>query len=276
MASKSIDKETRRAIRDSRAMIEDIMRLDANEAETRRRVDRIFENLCGYNSLKHLSRERAVKGAGETEHVDFTIQLEEGTDAKPVIMVELKRVGVDLALKHLKQFSSYAIDAGCEWILLTNGREWRVYHVEFGQPPVTTLLEEWNLPTDDPADLAEKFQLIGYKRVRRGELDDLWRRTKVLEPKSLLAAILSEPSLRFLRRQLRKATGVMTEFEEIVRGVRCLLNEAAAIEMDSLRIRLPRSKPPTAKAQRTEEPEEEPDDIEDEGSSDDTPAESIS
>ena len=193
MGRKSIDKETRRAIRESREMIDHIMRLDGNEAETRRRVERIFENLCGYDSLRHLSREKAVKGAGETEHVDFVIQIEEGPKAKPVIMVELKRVGVDLASKHLKQVSSYAIDTGCEWIILTNGREWRVYHVEFGQPPVTTLLEEWNLLTDDPADLAPKYDLIGYKSVRRGELDDLWRRTKVLEPKNLLTAILSEP-----------------------------------------------------------------------------------
>lgn len=271
MARKSVDKETRRAIRDSRGLVEHLMRLDGNEAETRRRVERIFENLLGYDPLRHLSRERAVKGAGETEHVDFTVQMEEGADAKPMIMVELKRVGVDLALKHLKQVSSYAIDTGCEWILLTNGREWRLYHVEFGQPPITTLLEEWNLLTDDTADLAEKFQLISYKSVRRGELDDLWRRTKVLEPKSLMAAIVSEPSLRFIRRHLRKSTGVLIEFEEIIQGVRRLLNEAAAIEMDTLRIRLPQRKQTTAKGRGIEEAEVEPEDIENEELSESTP-----
>lgn len=276
MARKSIDKETRQAIRDSKSLIEHIMRLDGNEAETRRRVERIFENLLGYDSLRHLSRERAVKGAGETEHVDFTVQLEEGADAKPIIMVELKRVGVDLALKHLKQVSSYAIDTGCEWILLTNGREWKLYHVEFGQPPITTCLDEWNLLTDDTADLAAKFQLISYKSVRKGELDDLWRRTKVLEPKSLLASILSEPSLLFLRRNLRKATGVVTEFEEIIQGVRRLLNEAAAIEMEALRIRIPQRKQTNAKSRRIEETDGEPEAIENEELSEAVLEESVS
>lgn len=243
MSRRTIDKEVRKAIRDARDMVENVMRLDGNEAETRRRVERIFETLLGYDALRHLSRERAVKGAGETEHMDFTVQLEEGPNAKPVVIVELKRVGVDLALKHVKQVASYAIDCGCEWILLTNGREWRLYHVEFGQPPITTLLDEWNLITDAPEDLAPKFDLIGYKSVRRGQLDDLWKRTKVLQPKNLLSAILSEPSLRFLRRQLRSKSGVLTEFEDIIQGVRRLLNEASAIEMDGLRIRIPQRKP---------------------------------
>ena len=242
MPKKTTDKETRRAIRNAKGMIEQVMRNDANEAETRRRVERIFENVLGYDVLTHLSRERAVQGAGETEHVDFTINLEGGPDAKPVVMVELKRVGVDLTLKHLKQVTSYAIDTGCEWIILTNGREWRLYHVEFGQPPVTTLLDDWNLLTDEPADLAVKFGLIGYKNIRSGGLDKLWLRTKVLEPKNLLAAILSEPSLRYIRRHLRQSMGVGVGAEEIVQGIRKLLNEAAAIEMDSISVKLQRKK----------------------------------
>lgn len=242
MPKKSTDKETRKAIRNAKGMIEQVMRNDANEAETRRRVERIFENVLGYDVLTHLSRERAVQGAGETEHVDFTINLEGGPDAKPVVMVELKRVGVDLALKHLKQVTSYAIDTGCEWIILTNGREWRLYHVEFGQPPVTTLLDDWNLLTDEPADLAVKFELISYKNIRSGGLDKLWLRTKVLEPRNLLTAILSEPSLRYIRKHLRQSMGVGVGVEEIVQGIRKLLNEAAAIEMDSISVKLQRKK----------------------------------
>lgn len=244
MGTPTADKDLRRALREAREMVEQLVGSDGNEAETRRRVERIFENLLGYDTLKHLTRERAVKGAGETEHVDFAIQLEEGPAARPVVMVELKRVNVDLAAKHLKQVASYAIDAGCEWVVLTNSREWRVYHVQFGQPPVTSLLEQWNLLTEEPADLLPKLEILSYRFVRRGGLADLWRRTKVLEPKSLLAALLSEPSLRFLRRSLRGRTGVLIEFEEIIQGVRRLLNEAAATEMDGLRIRLPQRKQP--------------------------------
>jgi hypothetical protein len=113
------EKDTRRAIRDARAIMQQALTADVNEAETRRRIERIFENVMGYDPFIHLSRERSVRGAGETEHVDFSIQLEAGEQARPIAIVEIKRVAVDLAAKHLKQVTSYAIDAGCEWALLT-------------------------------------------------------------------------------------------------------------------------------------------------------------
>lgn len=42
MSRKTIDKDTRWAINDARRLIENAMRMDGNEAETRRRVERIF------------------------------------------------------------------------------------------------------------------------------------------------------------------------------------------------------------------------------------------
>jgi hypothetical protein len=195
----------------------------------------------GYNALEHLSRERAIKGCGETEHVDFAIQLEQGVDAEPVIMIELKRVGVDLALKHLKQVTSYAIDAGCEWVLLTNGRDWRVYHVEFGQPPQTKLVEQWNLLNDDIPDLATKFELISYRQVKRGGLNKLWEKTTVLSPKSLLNTLVSGEVLRVARRVLRKNSGIKIETLDLVNGIKKLLNETAANELSQIKISSDRS-----------------------------------
>ena len=243
----AIDKETRKSITNARSMIENVFKADGNEAETRRRVERIFENLMGYDAFKHLSRERAVKGAGETEHVDFAIQLEPGTDIKPVIMVELKRAGVDLVNKHLKQVTSYAIDSGCEWVLLTNSRVWKLYHVEFGQPPVTKLIEQWNLLEDDVSELAERFQQISYKSVKKGSLKKLWEKASVLSPDSLLAAIVNPDSIRVLRRILKKNSGVIIEQLELVKGIQKLLNETAAIELSKIKIANPKKQKKTKK-----------------------------
>ncbi len=236
MPRKTIDKELRRRISDARRLIDKLMKADGNEAETRRRVERIFEKVMGYDAFVHLSRERAIRGAGETEHVDFALQLEAGPDAEPVIMIELKRVGVDLALKHLKQVSSYSIDSGCEWILLTNSRDWRLYHVEFGQPPKTKLIEHWNLLTDDLTELAAKFELISFKQVKKGSLKKLWEKATVLSPDSLLVALVSQECIRVLRRILRKNTNVMVAPEDLVNGIKKLLNENAAIELSKIKI----------------------------------------
>jgi len=243
MAKKKVSAEARRAIMRARSLIEQVAKSDGNEAETRRRVERILENVAGYD-LGHLSRERAVKGAGTTEHVDFVMQAEEGPDAKPIVMVELKRVGVDLAPKHLRQACSYAINAGAEWVLLTNGREWRLYHVEFGQPPITKLVEQWNLMRDDIASLTTKFELISLKSVRKGGLDDLWKKTQVLAPESILAAVLSMGSLRQARRVLRKNTDVLVDIQDIVRSFKRLLNESAAKTLDAMQLQIPEGRRP--------------------------------
>ncbi|TET21247.1 MAG: hypothetical protein E3J71_10480 [Candidatus Stahlbacteria bacterium] len=229
-------KEQRKAIRDARKIIQEVFEMDGNEAETRRRVERIFGSVMGYDVLKHLSRERAVQGAGEVEHVDFTMQLEPGPDVQPIMMVELKRVGIELAKKHLKQVTSYAIDAGCEWILLTNGREWKVYHVEFDQPPKVEMLDAWNLLEDKTDELVGKFEILSYRSIKRGGLSKIWTRVKVLAPDTLLAAIVTEDSLRTIRRNLRKDTGILVNDEEAYRGISRLLNEAAAKAMSSIKV----------------------------------------
>jgi len=241
MPREQLGKERRKALREARKLVEAVYQADGNEAETRRRLERIFETVMGYDALKHLSRERSISGTGETEYVDFAIQVEEKPNAEPVILVEVKRASVDLLPKHLKQVTGYAIDCGCEWVLLTNGRDWHLYHVEFGRPPATKLVERWNLLRDDLEFLDDKFELIGFRNVKRGGLDKLWERTEVLQPRSLLRAILSAETLRNVRRVLKRDTGVTVVADDIVGALRKMLNESSARVLQDVEVSLPES-----------------------------------
>jgi len=241
MPREKLDKERRKALREARRLIEAVYQADGNEAETRRRLERIFEAVMGYDALKHLSRERSISGAGETEYVDFAIQVEEKPNAEPAILIEVKRASVDLLQKHLKQVTGYAIDCGCEWVLLTNGRNWHLYHVEFGRPPATKLVESWNLLRDELEVLHSKFDLIGYRNVKRGGLDKLWERTEVLQPRSLLRAILCAETLRNIRRVLKRDTGVTVAADDIVGALRKMLNESSARVLQDVEVSLPDS-----------------------------------
>ena len=234
-----LQQQRRKAILEARTVVAELTEQNANEAETRRRVERIFESVMGFDPFEHLTREHAVSGAAETEHVDFAIRLEAGNRSRPVILVELKRVGADLARKHLKQVSSYAINTGCEWLLLTNARQWSLYHVTFGQPPETTLISEWDLLEDDVAELLDRFELICLSSIRRGILDELWQKRKVLDSRNVLQAIFGDKSMALLRRELRKSTDLSLTIEDVLGGVRHLLNENAAATMEELAIRFP-------------------------------------
>ncbi len=239
MPKLSLDKATKKALLDARNLVEAIAKADSNEAETRARVRHIFGTIMGYDIFKHITAEYAIHGAGDTVHCDIAIQISHEEPSKPDVLVELKRVNIDLAPKHLRQAASYAIDIGCEWILLTNGKEWKLYHISFGKPPQTKLIEAWNLLNDDLLALSKKFEIVSYKNVRKQGLDKLWEKRNVLTANNMLKAILSEESIKLYQRRIKKATDVTVSPEDIVGSFRHLLNEAALSEMDKIKISLP-------------------------------------
>jgi hypothetical protein len=242
MARQKLDRETKKAILDARKLIEEVAKADGNEAETRARVRHIFGTLMGYDTFKDITAEYAIHSAGDTVHCDIAIQLDHEESSRPALLVELKRVNMDLTSKHLRQAASYAIDIGCEWVLLTNSKEWKLYHISFGKPPQTKLIDSWNLINDDPVILADKFNLIGYKNIKKGGLACLWERANVLAAQNILKIILSEQSITSIRSKLKKATEVTVSPEEIVGAIRHMLNEAAVGEMEKIRISLPTKK----------------------------------
>ncbi len=242
MAKHSLDKDIKKAIFEARSWVEAIAKADSNEAETRKRIDRILATLLGYDTFKHLTSEYAISGAGDTVHCDIAIQLDHEEESKPEMFVECKKVNINLTQKHIGQAASYAINYGCEWVLLTNSRDWKLYHITFGQPPQTKLVESWNLLNDDPLILAKKFAMISYKNVKNKGLDTLWTKRNVLTASNMLKVILSEESIKLYQRRLNKITGIRISPEDIVGQFRHLLNESALSEMDKIQISLPARK----------------------------------
>jgi predicted type IV restriction endonuclease len=259
MPKPSLDKTIKKNILNACHWVEENAKADGNEAETRKRIDRIFETVMGYDTFKHITQEYAISGAGDTVHCDIAIQLSHEDQSKPDVIIEVKRVGVNLSPKHIRQAASYAIDIGCEWILLTNSKEWRLYHITYMQPPQTKLIESWDLLNDDVLVLHKKFEIVSYNNVRKHGLDKLWEKRNVLTAGNILKAILAEDSIRLFQHKIKKATDVSVSPEDIVSSFRHLLNEAAISEMDKVKIALPAKKQraKTSKASKTTAVEQE-------------------
>jgi hypothetical protein len=92
------------------------------------------------------------------------------------------------------------------------------------------------LLTDDIRQLAAKFDTISYKEVKKGSLKKLWEKATVLSSDSILSALFNQDCMRTLRRILRKNTGVLVASDDLVNGIRKLLNENAAIELSKIKI----------------------------------------
>ena len=109
--------------------------------------------------------------------------------------------------------------------------------------------------TDDVSVLAKRFDLISGKSVKKGQLDETWRKTSVLSPRNLLEALLSEDSVRVLRRELKKNSVVHLSLEDTVSGIRRLLNEAALTELENARFSLLERKPQKRQRKAKKAPE---------------------
>lgn len=226
----------------AKRVIKRALDLDQNEADTRRGIERVLENVCGLDPLENLSREHAVRGAGETEYVDFTLNIK----GEIVMMIEVKRVGLPLALKHLNQLSKYTIAKGCNWALLTNGKQWKLHGVSYGQPPQLTEILSWDLLEDKPNRIAECMEYLTLRSLKKNEIEKLWQRRLATLPENVLTALMSHAVLNAVRREIFKNTKSKVEHKDVVDGVRRLLNDRNLSRLDELGL----PKPPPQRARR--------------------------
>ena len=119
------------AIKKFNKPLADLVARDANEGDTRLLVTDMLCEGFGFDKYSELTTEYRVKG----EFADYGIRL----DKDLIAFLEVKRVATKLAAKHLRQVETYAVNEGVEWVILTSGVVWQVYHITGGLPIVVDL-----------------------------------------------------------------------------------------------------------------------------------------
>jgi predicted type IV restriction endonuclease len=223
-----------------RQILKRALEQDQNEADTRRGIERVLEGVCGLDPLENLSRESAVRGAGETEYVDFVLLIK----GEIKMMIEVKRIGLSLAPKHLNQLSKYTFDKGCQWALLTNGKQWRLLGASYGQPPKLTEILRWDFLEDKPDRIAECMQYLTLRSIKKNELEALWERRIATLPENVLSALMGNKVLNEVRREIFKNTNSKVQVEDVADGIRHLLNDKNLSRLDELGL----PKPPLRRA----------------------------
>lgn len=181
---------------------------DANEGDTRLLITDMLCELFGYDKFNDLTTEYQVKG----EFADYGVRI----DKDLIALIEAKRVATRLNQRHLRQVEMYAVNEGVEWIILTNGAIWQVYHLTGGLPIQVDLVMQIDLLDDTPAaKKANHLFLLHREALKRRQIDELWQARRATAPRSLAMAVLAEPSLTAIRRQLKRATGHSVTNEEL-------------------------------------------------------------
>jgi hypothetical protein len=213
----------------------------ANESDTIMYLVKFFEEVLEYDSLKgEISKELAIKD----RYCDIALKI----DGTVRLLVEGKAAGIKgLVDKHIEQAENYASKAGIRWVALTNGIEWKLYHLSWAENEGIThdLAWEANILDEiepDAEDLWEKLCLLSRSSVARGLLDEYWERKKALSPGSVVRVLFCEEVLTAIRRELNRNAPARLEMEDVFNAVRDTLSKEALLEAGDIGMRKRRKK----------------------------------
>jgi hypothetical protein len=193
--------------------LQDMLTRDANEGDTRMIVNELLSDALGYDKFEDLTTEYMVRG----EFADYGVRI----DKQMVAFIEVKRASTKLGVKHLRQVEMYAVNEGVEWVVLTNGSHWLVYHLTAGLPVTIDLVLDIDLlgPHTVPQK-AERFYFLSKESIKHRQIEDVWRQKAATSPKALLDVMLSKPVLEEVRKELWRRAGYRVETSDLARMLR--------------------------------------------------------
>ena len=154
-------------------------------------------------------------------NVDYAIKV----DGKVLFFIEVKQAGVTLKEKHVEQASNYAANAGVSWVLLSNGKNWNMYHLTFDEGIQIDLAWSVDILEGDIKDACAKLSMLHKKNIAKGELDEYFDKLKILSPKSIVQAIFHENTLRLIRAHLKKTFGVKIDEQELADKIKDMISK---------------------------------------------------
>jgi hypothetical protein len=173
---------------------------DVGEADTVTIVKDMLGDVFGYDKYAEVTSEFAIRGT----YCDLAIKV----DTVLHTLIEVKAIGLDLKEAHVKQAVDYAVNQGVDWVLLTNGVCWRVYHVVYAKPVEQELVVDIDfsaLSTRSEADLDRLF-LWCKEGWQKSVLSEYHTQRQALSRFFVGAMLLTDPVLDVIRRELRRVS----------------------------------------------------------------------
>ena len=196
----------------------DLIAKDAVEADTRLYITDFMERVLGYDKYSNLTAEYEVSG----DWADYGVKI----DGNLIAFIEAKRIGQKLSDKHLKQVQTYAVNEGVDWLILTNAKQWQVYHLKAeGLPIQTDLVIDIDLNESSPKDIENALFYLHCVSMKKKVIIDLWKRVEATSEPKVLKALLSTNVLKEVRLTLTKQTGCKVTDTEVLEAVKTILNQ---------------------------------------------------
>jgi hypothetical protein len=183
---------------------------DVNESDTVIIIQDILSEVLGFDKYSDITTEYAIRKT----FCDIVIKLND----KVQVIIEAKSIGTDLKDIHLNQALNYGLKEGVKWIVLTNGIEWHVYHLEQKTPLSYQILfklnfSEINLKKDEDVF---KLYILSKEGLESKKLELLQQKVSTFNKETVSAILMQDKSLNEIRKTIRKvAPEVKVSIDEI-------------------------------------------------------------
>lgn len=198
---------------------------DVNESDTVAILNDIFGDVFGYDKYLEVTSELAIRGT----YCDLALRV----DDKVQFLIEVKAIGIELKESHMKQACDYGANHGVQWVVLTNGIEWKIYRIRFEQPINFDLVCVYNFLELNPRNDKDQelLFLLTKEGLDKNARDEFYEKVQSVNRYIVGNLMLAEPVLSVIRRELRRlADGMKIEFEEVESIVRTQVLKREIVE----------------------------------------------
>jgi hypothetical protein len=243
-----MEKELRKQLKKYSKIFIEAQEKGKKEADIVMYLVHFFHEALGYDIFHEISKEYQIKG----KYCDIALKIE----GEVGMLVEAKQPGMRLVKKHIEQAEIYGMKSGIKWVLLTNGCEWRLFHLSYDEAEgiESTLVFSTDLIKsfeEKPNDVIEKFTLLHKKNFTKGELEKYFTKKTMLNPESLAKALFAEDVLKSIRKEVNKGAEVRVGIEDIAKALKNLLDKEVLADMvikikktrKATKKKIPRKKP---------------------------------
>lgn len=245
-----MDKEIKKKLSSYAGIFREAQTLGKKEADIVMYIVEFLKDVLKYDVFREISKEFQIKD----KYCDIAIKI----DGKVELLIEAKQPGIKLTDKHIQQAENYAMRNGTEWAILTNGCEWRLYHMQLSDDGIESALAFKTDLTDhfikNPDEVISKFMLLHRKNFTKGSLDRYWQKLNLLTPHSLLRTVFTDSVLRTVARELNRGEKVRVGIEEIERELKNVLDKNVLAELADLKLKKKKRKKPAGRKVKKEEP----------------------
>ena len=223
---KKVNERIINASKKYKRILDKAVKADINESDTVMVVRDMLEEIFGYDRFGEITTEYAIRNI----YCDVAIKLQD----KLLYLIEAKAIGTDLKENHLRQAQEYSSTSGLDWVILTNGRVWKIFRMVYKKPiRVEKVFEiDWLSENIKDEGFIERVFCLCKEGISKTALTQYEEEKQATNRHILGAIILGESILKNIKREVKKVSSINVSIDDLHTAIKEEVIKREVVEGD--------------------------------------------